>query len=367
MLRSISLFIFALGLLGGNASAATIYTLPDEYVVFDSGAYGGNAYASGRIAGMAGANQFLFNLTTSSQVSISVPQYEGVDARAANVTSVDWPSGTAWLSISYGVGIGSRTGSVPITGGTVTLNQFTSTGGSGSTVVNAAAGGYGFGENLGRPVVAQPSGFWSELVARAGTILDAVFTPSGDTVAVGGIDNGFSTNAVVFTNLTLTLEHDCGDAFCFLWSVSNDGLWGGLTFNDQVGLLDLTTNTRYLLGEGVLDLNLGGVLGGANPVLFYQSSTGPRAWSLGGADQSYADWYLAVNGVPLGFVPTGVGDARVLAGQVYQSVFGSTHVANYIDPGRGPEAVPELSTWVMLLTGSCGLFWFARRSKVRCV
>lgn len=77
-------------------------------------------------------------------------------------------------------------------------------------------------------------------------------------------------------------------------------------------------------------------------------------WTLGGADLSYADWYQLVNGTPLGFIPTAVGDARVFGGQVYQAVSGSTHVASYLDPnapGDDTSTVPEPENWALMLLG----------------
>ena len=110
------LFVSALGLLP-KADAATIVTLPDNYRIFDVGQYGGSNYAAGRITA-AGANPLLYNLTTSSQVGITLPQYNGRTATSASVASIDSSTGTAWVDINYPSGL-TRSGSVPVSGGTV--------------------------------------------------------------------------------------------------------------------------------------------------------------------------------------------------------------------------------------------------------
>ncbi len=353
--RLFAIFVMALVVLSTKAIAGTIFTLPDNNQVFDVGNFGGNSYAGGRV-NATGVNPLLYNLTTSSQVGITVPQYNGRTAISATVTSIDSSTGSAWVSINYGAGL-ARSGSVSVAGGTVALNQYASTTTSSNSFVTAAAGGNAFGNGAGNnAATAQPGGFWTALTAFGGSIYDAIFS-NGKTVAVGGVGNiEGGANAVVFTNLTLTLEHNCGTSFCSLQSVSSDGLWGGLSFNTQVGLLNFATDTQYLLPG---DAQVRGVLGGANPVLFYQSTTGPRAWTpLGGADQDFASWYLAVNGTALGFTPTDVGDARVLSGMVLQNVNGSVHVANYSDPsGRGSGAVPEPSTYLLMAAGLVFMWW----------
>ena len=227
--------------------------------------------------------------------------------------------------------------------------------------MTAAAGGNAFGNGAGNnAATAQPGGFWTALTAFGGSIYDAIFS-NGKTIAVGGVGNiAGGANAVVFTNLSLTLEHDCGTSFCSLQAVSSDGLWGGLAFDSQVGLLNLVTNERFLLPG---DATVSGVLGGSNPVLFSQVATGPNAWALGGANQNFADWYLAINGTSLGFTPTSVGDARVFAGMVLQNVNGSVHIANYADPSQGGSsgAVPEPSTYLLIAAGLVGLRLLQRK------
>lgn len=340
------------------ASAATVYTLPDNNLVFDTGFFGGNAYATGRVQGVKGPNPLLLNLSTFSQLPISVPNDNGLAAVIATGGAFDSSTGLTWLTIGYGVGL-VRTGTVGPNGGIVTVNPSVDSTDGGNVFAIAAAGGYGFGIN-GQllPSVAQPGGFWTPLSSRTGAINDAVSGSFG-TRAVGGIANSADgSNAVVFTNFTISLEHDCGTSLCFLESISSDGLWGGLQIDSQVGLLNLTTNQRFLLpGEGLVR----GVLGGASPVLFFQSATGPRAWTLGGLNLDYASWYLAVNGDSLGFVPTDIGDARVFNERVYQAVKGSTHVTVFDDPS---DAVPEPSTYWLSGFGIFVLAYRWRQSRV---
>lgn len=132
----------------------------------------------------------------------------------------------------------------------------------------------------GGPASAQPGGYWFAIAPTSGLVYDAIAI-NGVTVAVGSqLNYQGGADAAVFTNFALSMQHDCGTAFCILETISNDGLWGGLQFDSQVGLLNLTTNQRYLL---LGDAQACGVLGGVNPVLFYESATGPRAMDPGGS------------------------------------------------------------------------------------
>ena len=341
---------------------AITFNLPNSYDIFDVGQFGGVDYASGRDTANV-ISPLLFNLRTSTVVSVSVPQYNGHAAISVNVVAIDSSTGTAWIDIDYGRGIGSRTGSVSVNGGVATLNQFNSTNGGSSTAVNAAAGGYGFGLGAtGTPSFAQPGGFWTSLVNIGGAIYDAV-SSGGVSVAVGSVGNASGgSDAVVFTDLVLTLQHSCGASQCDLFAISSDATYGGMLVDGEVAFLNLLNNQATLV-SGLFG-TIAGALGGATPSLFVNTAAGPVVVTkTSGLIETYNAWYLRVNGVPLSFVATSVGDARVFNNVVDQSADGSRHVLNYLNPSDPIASTPEPSTNLLIGVGLCLLYLKLRRAS----
>jgi len=340
--------------LTGIASASPIITtLNPSFNVFDVSRTGGSTYVNGALSNSA----LVYNVTSGSQSSINFEPYEGRSVGASTAPRIDDSTGLAWVNGQFGAGVGTRTGTVPVGGGTVTFNQFPTTTGTSTTVVTAAAGGFGFGQTQGRPAYATSGSSWSFL-GNFGAIWDAVFH-NGRTTAVGEVANAEGgTDGVVFTDLSLTFTDSCMSVFCSINAVSSDASLGGGYFGSQQPmLLNLSTGTRLLAprtGE------VRGVLGGPNSALFYLSSIGPRALRSDGTDQSYTDWFIYANMVALGFDPNNVGDVRVYNDMAYQIANSSVKLVNFSVPGgEGSNSnVPEPSTWVLMVVGLAAMRYF---------